>query len=79
MNRTEHGERIGDFVKLDRTLLAIAMARKGLNYKQLAEAAGVSTATLSYLNNGKTCKPEIAGRIARALGVDIENLIEEAR
>lgn len=66
-------------MKLDKTLLAIAMARKGINLQALANLSGVSRATVSYINNGKSCKPEVAGKIALALGVDVKDLIEEVK
>lgn len=63
-------------MRLNKTLLAISMARKGVNLQSLAQLSGVSRATLSYINNGKSCKPEVAGKIAQALGVDVKDLIE---
>lgn len=59
--------------------MAVAMARKGLNFTTLAQACGVSRQTLSQINNGKSCKPEVAGRIAAALGVDVTDIIEEVK
>lgn len=66
-------------MKLDKTLLAVAMARKGINFRDLAILSGVSRATLSYINNGKSCKAEVAGKIAAALGVDVTDIIEEVK
>ena len=57
--------------------LAVAMARKGYNLVRLSEACGVSRQTLSLINSGKACRPDVAGKIARALGVDVKELIEE--
>lgn len=65
-------------MRLDKTLLAIAMARRDMNFIRLSDACGVSRQTLSQINNGKACKAEVAGRIARALGVDVVDLIKEA-
>ncbi len=42
--------------------LAAAMADKNLNFKNLAIACGVSRATISYINNGKTCTPNFVGK-----------------
>lgn len=54
----------------------MAMARNAVNFSKLAENSGVSRTTLSYINNGKSCRPEIALKISSALNVDIMELIE---
>lgn len=66
-------------MKLDKTLLAVAMARKGMNFILLSQACGVSRQTLSHINNGKSCKADVAGRIAAALDVDVTEIIEEVK
>jgi len=53
------------------------MARKNYNFLKLAKVSGVSRATLSYINNGKTCRHDVAYKIAEALDVDVTELIEE--
>lgn len=67
----------GEHMKINKTKLGIAMGMKSLNFTALAKLSGVSRATLSYINNGKSCKPEIAIRIAKALDVEVKDLIEE--
>ncbi len=57
--------------------LAIAMIDAGCNFKRLAEMSGVSRATLSYINCGKSCTPEVARKIAKALNKPLEEIIEE--
>lgn len=57
--------------------LRIEMAKKNLNFKQLSEKSNVSRQTLSYINNGKQCSPEVAHKIAKALDVPVEILIDE--
>jgi DNA-binding Xre family transcriptional regulator len=64
-------------MRISKSKLAVAMARVGLNLTTLSAKSGISRATISYINNGKSCRPEVAGRIARALGVDVTELIEE--
>lgn len=64
-------------MKFNKTKLGIAMAENNLNFRELAEASGVSRATLSYINNGKNCRPNVAGKIATALNKPLEELIEE--
>ena len=47
-----------------------------LNYKQIAAAAGVTEKTLQSARNGATIRTDTAGRIAAALGVNVEELIK---
>lgn len=58
--------------------LLTAMANAGMSFKALASVSGVSRATLSYINNGKACRPETVGKLAKALGVPVEQLVEGA-
>ncbi|WKY47850.1 helix-turn-helix transcriptional regulator [Eubacteriaceae bacterium ES3] len=64
-------------MKINKSSLDIAMANKKINFRGLSELSNVSTSTLSYINNGKHCRPEIAGKIAKALDMSVENLIEK--
>lgn len=63
-------------VNIKTDVMLIAMAKKQYNCAGLAKASGVSRATISYIRNGKTCKPDIAGRLATALDLSVEELIE---
>lgn len=45
--------------------------------KELAAVSGVSINTISRSNNGGTVKLATLGRIAKALGVDPAELLEE--
>ena len=62
-------------MEINKIKLRIAMVEKGFNFKELSEASGVSRQTLSYINNGKNCSPEVALKIAKALNVPVERLI----
>ena len=63
-------------MRIDRVKLITEMARADLNGKQLGELAGISRATVSSVKCGKRCSEETASKIARALGVDVEELLE---
>lgn len=63
-------------MKVNRTKLAVAMAGKKLTQARLAELAGVSKATVSSAKNGKSCADITVVRIAKALGVDVTEIIE---
>lgn len=55
--------------------LSIEMAIKGFTLVQLAEKSGVSRATLSAVKNGKSCSYDTAVKIAKALEVDVNEII----
>ena len=66
-------------MRIDRVKLIAEMARRDVTSTRLAEAAGVSRVTVSALRCGKTCTAETAGKIARALGVDVTEIVEEVK
>jgi|GEM_PF-1142176 len=55
------------------------LARQGLNQAKLAKLSGVSPQSISALINKERCKPETAGRIATALGIDVAEITKEER
>ena len=63
-------------MRIDRVKLITEMARADLNGKQLGELAGISRVTVSSVNGGRSCSEETAYKLARALGVDVEELLE---
>lgn len=63
-------------VRIDRVKLATEMAQREWRYKRLIELSGVSRATMSAVTGGKTVAPGTAQRIADALDVPLEQLIE---
>ena len=63
-------------MKLDMQRVEIAMGDAGLNFSTLALISGVSRTTLSYVRNGKSCKPDVCGKIAKALSVPLVEIIE---
>ncbi len=62
-------------IKVDKML--ISMAASGLTVNELADRSGVSRNTISAIKAGKAnCRPDKVGALARALGVEIEELVE---
>lgn len=61
-------------MKLDRKKYMIARARACMGQKDLV-AAGIPKGTLCAALRG-SIKPETAGKIAKALGVDVTEIIE---
>lgn len=63
-------------MKISKTKLEIAMARAELNRNTLAEKAKMPIPTVCNLYQRGTCKPATVGRIAKALGVDVTEILE---
>lgn len=61
-------------MKLDRNKYLLARARACMGQKDL-EAAGIPKGTLCRAMSGDI-RPETAGKIAKALGVDVAEIIE---
>ena len=66
-------------MRIDRIKLIAVMARKDLTVKALAEKALVSRMTVSAMRCGKSVNENSARRVAQALGVDVEDLLESGK
>lgn len=64
-------------MKVSKSKLDIALARKHWNQRDLRNNAIVSAQTILNLNKGKSVLPATVGKIATALGVDVTEIIEE--
>lgn len=62
---------------LDRNKLSLAMARACLTTAELATVAQMPRATLDNAIAGRSIRPATLGKIARALGCDPADIIEE--
>ena len=56
--------------------LLIIMGKQELTLQNLSELSGISRQSLSYIKSGKSCSPITAGKIANALEIPLEELIE---
>lgn len=63
-------------MRINRKKLEIAMANACFNAKELASAAELPRPTLNNVITGRNVRPATVGKIARALNVPVENLIE---
>ena len=61
-------------MKLNKNKLDLIRARKCAQLKDIAAAAGVSTATIQK-GYKRDIAPECIGKIAKALNVDVEEII----
>lgn len=66
-------------MKLNRLKLDLLQAEKGLSCTQVAERAGMSRQNFSTVRTRGTCTAITAGKIARALGVSVESLLEDRK
>lgn len=64
-------------MKVSKSKLDIALARKHWNQRDLRNNAIVSAQTILNLNKGKSVLPATVGKIATALGVDVTEIIED--
>lgn len=63
-------------MRIDRVKLISEMARQDLTVKALAEKALVSRMMVSAMRCGKSVNDNSARHVARALGVDVAELLE---
>ena len=61
---------------LDRDKINVAMARKSYNIAKLAEVYGVSAQRMRTILNSRKVSTATAGRLAKALGVDVTEIME---
>lgn len=63
-------------MRLNKNKISLLMARQLINQASLAMKAGVSRQTMSAVMNGRNCRPELLGKISKALGVEPEEIVE---
>lgn len=63
-------------MRIDRYKLINELMRQEMTQKRLAELAGVSPASVNYIKSGKSCSDEVGHKIATALKVPLETLLE---
>ena len=64
-------------MKVDRKKLEIAMANACMNTEHLQNAAQIPRPTLNNVIVGKNVRPATMGAVAKALGVDVTEIIEQ--
>lgn len=63
-------------MKINREKTNVAMARKQMTVKDLADAYGVSRNRINVLLNQREVSVVSAGKLAAALGVDVTEILE---
>lgn len=64
-------------MKLNVFRIKILLAEQEMRQSELAEKAGMCRQNFSTILTRGTCSPANAGRIAKALGVDVREIIKE--
>ena len=63
-------------MKADRKKLELAMARACMNTGDLVKTSAMPRPTVNKVITGRNVSPATLGRVARALGVDVTDIIE---
>ena len=66
-------------MRIDRVKLIAEMARQDVGVTDLSQRATVSRATITALRGGKSCNTNSVRRVASALGVTVESLLEDGK
>ena len=63
-------------MKISKSKIELILAKKNLKVVEAAKTMGMTRQNFSTIKNRGTCTPATASRIAKALGVEVEELIE---
>lgn len=63
-------------MRIDRVKLVLELTKRDMTQKTLSELSGVSRMTINSIKGGKSCSEETGKKIATALQVPIEKLLE---
>lgn len=63
-------------MKVSKAKISLIRARKCMSTEDLRKA-GLTQGNLNSIWNNRNMKPETVGKIARALGVDVTEILEE--
>ncbi|MFR8011264.1 MAG: helix-turn-helix transcriptional regulator [Clostridia bacterium] len=64
-------------MNISRDKIELLQAKQGWTVKELAKKAGISYQTLCTLKGRGGCLPKTAFKLAKALGVDVSEIIEQ--
>lgn len=65
-------------MKIDTNKLIMEMARQEVSNIELAEMTGLTTTSISTLRKKGTCRGTTLGKVAKALKLDVTDLMEGA-
>lgn len=64
-------------LKIDAKKLELSQAKKGINTNQIILKSGLTEKTIQNMKNGKPCRPLSVHKLAKALEVDITEILKE--
>lgn len=65
-------------MKIDSKKFSLALAKKCMSMSEVSLASGVDTVTITRISKGtQTPRPQTVGKIAKALNVPVEDLIQD--
>ena len=64
-------------MKADTKKIRICMANRCMNTEDLCESTKMPRPTVNNVVSGRSVRPATIGRIAKALGVDVKEILEE--
>lgn len=64
-------------MRIDRIKFVTEITKQDITLVELAKRSGVNRVTLSNIKCGKSCTPEIAQKVAKALNVKVEDLLKD--
>lgn len=63
-------------MKVNSKKLFLAMAGANVNQTELAKKAGISSRTIAAILSGSNCRPDVLGRISKALNIEPQELVD---
>ena len=63
-------------MRINRIKLVTELTKRDMTQLELSKLSGVSRTTIKFIKNGKSCSDATAGKIAKALNVPVEQLID---
>lgn len=66
-------------MRANRAKLELAMVRACMNAKDIAEKAAMPEMTVKNVLYERNVKPRTLGRVCKALGVDVTEIMEDAK
>lgn len=65
-------------MRISREKVEVLMARQSITSQQmLSDKSGISRQSICYILNGRSCQPFVGGKIAKALGVDVTEILSD--
>lgn len=66
-------------MRIDRIKFATELMRQDMTQVMLSEKSGVSRTTITGIKSGRSCSEETGKKLAAALNVPIEKLLEDTK